>query len=43
MVTKGVNALNGLLSFLPFDKVEVFIKEVVCVNALNGLLSFLPA
>ena len=36
----GVNALNGLLSFLPYKK--FFSEEKVKgVNALNGLLSFL--
>ena len=37
----GVNALNGLLSFLPTKKSCSFAGASVCVNALNGLLSFL--
>ena len=38
----SVNALNGLLSFLPW-KASIFYLVIVSVNALNGLLSFLLA
>ena len=36
----SVNALSGLLSFLPVVMLDNVIK-VWCVNALSGLLSFL--
>ena len=36
----GVNALNGLLSFL-LDGEKIWAMENGGVNALNGLLSFL--
>ena len=38
---RGVNALNGLLSFLPRQKGKEMENMFGCVNALNGLLSFL--
>ena len=38
-----VNALNGLISFLPHYKTVTDEKLRKCVNALNGLISFLPA
>ena len=37
---KGVNALNGLSSFLLLLKF-LSTQELLCVNALNGLSSFL--
>ena len=40
VLTISVNALNGLLSFLP-TCVRVISRPTSCVNALNGLLSFL--
>ena len=40
MYMLSVNALNGLLSFLPYLMSITPLLEV-CVNALNGLLSFL--
>ena len=38
---KCVNALNGLLSFLPRRVPTVILRRQKSVNALNGLLSFL--
>ena len=41
IINYGVNALNGLSSFL-LEKVEEKERENKSVNALNGLSSFLP-
>ena len=38
---EGVNALNGLTSFLLYKFIEKFAEKKGCVNALNGLTSFL--
>ena len=37
----GVNALNGLISFLRFKTREYSLNKEEGVNALNGLISFL--
>ena len=38
---KGVNALNGLFSFLPLQQLKLDAGIPKGVNALNGLFSFL--
>ena len=40
VLQNGVNALNGLISFLLRRKILIFTLKR-CVNALNGLISFL--
>ena len=42
LVQKCVNALNGLFSFLPRDRILGDAGLTLGVNALNGLFSFLP-
>ena len=41
-IKRGVNALNGLISFLPGGILHERIRKTGGVNALNGLISFLP-
>ena len=38
----GVNALNGLTSFLHNSGAMMILMAIKGVNALNGLTSFLP-